>query len=261
MAILRTVRFSAVALAVVVAAACRRSGAPHGTGGGPPNGDVHVIAISDELDPPQAKALREKLVRDLVASGHVRDNRAIAAMRDVPRHLFVPDASLSDAYDNRPFPIGEGQTISQPAVVGMMTQALELSGKERVLEIGTGSGYQAAVLSELCADVFTIELVPSLGAAARDRLARLGYANVQVKIGDGYQGWPEHAPFDRIVITAAPPEIPPALQSQLADGGILVAPIGDTWSLQRLVRVRRTGNFFHEEELGTVIFVPMVPGR
>jgi protein-L-isoaspartate(D-aspartate) O-methyltransferase len=212
----------------------------------------------DSGDPCEDKALREQLVSELAHD--VRDERVLAAMRRIPRHLFVPGESLSRAYANRPLPIGHGQTISQPAVVAVMTEALALRGSERVLEIGTGSGYQAAVLSVLARQVYTVEIVPELGEAARRRLAELGYANVHVLIGDGYRGWPKHAPFDRILITAAPPEVPSALVDQLAVGGILVAPIGE-WPLgQRLLRYSKTPTGLSVEELGFVAFVPMVHG-
>jgi protein-L-isoaspartate(D-aspartate) O-methyltransferase len=156
--------------------------------------------------------------------------------------------------------VGQRQTISQPTIVAMMTEALRLSGHERVLEIGTGSGYQAAVLSRLASEVFTIELIAELGNSAERRLTRLGYANVHVRIGDGYQGWPEAAPFDRIIVTAAPPEVPPALFSQLADNGLLVAPVGPTHGIQSLLRYHKSKTGIRREVLGDVRFVPMVHG-
>jgi protein-L-isoaspartate(D-aspartate) O-methyltransferase len=183
----------------------------------------------------------------------------LAALRAIPRHRFYDAPSIADAYLDRPRPIGWGQTISQPAVVGLMTQALLLTGEERVLEIGTGSGYQAAVLSRLSREVFSIEILAPLGDRARQRLAAMGYANVTVRIGDGYQGWPEHAPFDRILLTAAPPSVPPALVAQLAEGGILVAPVGEG-RMQRLLRLRKKDGAVTEEDLGAVAFVPMVEG-
>jgi protein-L-isoaspartate(D-aspartate) O-methyltransferase len=212
----------------------------------------------DSGRPAEDEAAREQLVSEL--EHRIRDQRVLAAMRDVPRHLFVPDQSLRRAYANTPLPIGHGQTISQPLVVAEMTEALALRGSERVLEIGTGSGYQAAVLSVLARQVYTIEIVPELGEAARKRLAELGYANVQVLIGDGYRGWPKQAPFDRIVITAAPPEVPTALLEQLGPGGILVAPVGKSPFEQRLLRYKKTPAGLTVEELGFVAFVPMVPG-
>lgn len=207
--------------------------------------------------PNEASVRRDKLVDAI--SAEVRDRRVLDAMRRVPRHLFVPGTSLTEAYGDWPLPIGEGQTISQPTVVAMMTEALKLAGNERVLEIGTGSGYQAAILSLLCKEVFTIELLPRLGERAGALLRELHYDNVQVRVGDGYEGWPEKAPFDRIILTAAPPEIPKALVEQLADGGIMVAPIGDF--VQSLVRVRKRGGTITTETLSGVRFVPMVRGR
>jgi protein-L-isoaspartate(D-aspartate) O-methyltransferase len=157
-----------------------------------------------------------------------------------------------------PAPIGYGQTISQPTVVAIMTEALELTGDERVLEIGTGSGYQAAILSLLAAEVYTIELVNELAEEARGRLRRLGYTNVHVRAGDGYRGWPEQAPFQRILLTAAPDVMPRVLPRQLAEGGVMVAPVGPRALTQRLIRFRRTRGHLHSEDLGSVAFVPMV---
>jgi protein-L-isoaspartate(D-aspartate) O-methyltransferase len=179
-------------------------------------------------------------------------------MRKVPRHLFV-DAPVEVAYEDRVLRIGYGQTISQPRVVAAMTDALELDGRQRVLEIGTGSGYQAAVLSLCASHVDSIEIRPALAASARERLRALGYLNVEVRAGDGYAGWPEHAPFDRIILTAAPPEIPSVLYDQLAEGGVLVAPVGESWGPQRLVRWRKLATGLVAEDLGSVVFVPMVP--
>jgi len=207
----------------------------------------------------EARALRNELVRELAAS--VRDDRVLEAMSAVPRHRFVPGAALELAYANRPLPIGGGQTISQPLIVAIMTEALQLEGTERVLEIGTGSGYQAAVLAVLAKEVYTVEIAPELGETARERLADLGYANVRVRIGDGYEGWPEQAPFDAILLTAAPREVPAALLAQLSDGGILVAPVGEASRTQRLQRHRRLGKRTLVDDLGAVRFVPMVQGE
>ena len=206
----------------------------------------------------EAQGLREELVSGLAA--RVPSERVLAALRSVPRHRFVPGASLRDAYANTPLPIGHGQTISQPLIVGMMTEALALGGRERVLEVGTGSGYQAAVLSVLAGEVYTIEIVPELGQSARKRLAELGYKNVHVLIGDGYRGWPEHAPFDRILLTAAPPEVPAALFAQLTLGGVLVAPVDSPPFGQKLLRYTKTKTGVSVDDLGWVAFVPMVPG-
>ena len=218
-------------------------------------------ALAGERDTEAARAKRAELVRSMAARGYVKSDRVLDAMRRVPRHLFVPGAPLSEAYGDWPLGIGSGQTISQPTVVGEMTEALELKGPERVLEIGTGSGYQAAVLSVLAREVYTIEIIPELGERAEKRLRDLGYANVHVRVGDGYAGWPEHAPFDRIMLTAAPPEVPQALLDQLADGGVLVAPVGEENATQELLRIRKKGGKLTRESLSDVRFVPMVPGR
>lgn len=222
--------------------------------------------FSAEQDPPEAQSERAYLVRRIVRGGEPWEGsggwneQVLEAMRAVPRHLFMPGAPFHLAYSDRPNPIGYGQTISQPTVVAMMTNALNLKGNERVLEIGTGSGYQAAVLSMLAKEVYSIEIVEELGKSAEQRLNELGYSNVRVRVGDGYKGWPERAPFDRILLTAAPPEMPKELQDQLKDGGILVAPIGGEFEVQSLVRWTKRGNEFQKENLGAVRFVPMVPG-
>jgi protein-L-isoaspartate(D-aspartate) O-methyltransferase len=176
-------------------------------------------------------------------------------MRRVPRHLFVPPASASQAYDDHPLPIGHGQTISQPYIVGFMTEALSLRGGESVLEVGTGCGYQAAVLAEIAAHVHTIEIVAPLAQEAAERLKRLGYANVSVRAGDGYLGWPEAAPFDAIIVTAAAPRVPEPLRQQLRDGGRMILPLGEEW--QELVLVTRRGAAFDERRVLPVRFVPM----
>jgi len=215
------------------------------------------VSASEPGEPkPDAYAeARERMVREQIVSRGVRDPRVLAAMRSVPRHELVPASERDDAYDDRPLPIGRGQTISQPYVVAAMTEALALRGDERVLEVGTGSGYQAAVLSGLVKQVYTIELEAELAARARTDLARLGYANVEVRQGDGWRGWPEHAPFDAIIVTAAPEEVPPALVEQLAVGGRLVIPVG-RWE-QDLLLLRRTKTGIERETLFGVRFVPM----
>ena len=210
-------------------------------------------------DPPQAQSLRRALVRDLVAFGDVTIPSVIEALRLVPRHLFVPSSSLLRAYVNRPLPIGSGQTISQPSIVARMTEALDLKGHERVLEIGTGCGYQTAILATLAREVFSVERIEVLGTSAIERFQRLGYTNVHVRVGDGFLGWPEAAPFDRIIITAAPEELPVALLPQLADGGILVAPIGHA-THARLGRLHKSAGAFAIEDLGGCSFVEMLPG-
>jgi protein-L-isoaspartate(D-aspartate) O-methyltransferase len=216
-----------------------------------------VLACSsgrDASDAALARA-REEMVASQIAARGVRDPATLAALRKVPRHLFVPEASRAQAYDDHPLPIGHGQTISQPYIVAFMTEALALRGGETVLEIGTGSGYQAAVLGEIAARVYTIEIVTPLAEASAALLKHLGYANVSVRAGDGYVGWPEAAPFDAIMVTAAAPRIPEPLRQQLKDGGRLVVPVGDEW--QELVVVTRRGERFEEKRVLPVRFVPM----
>lgn len=200
-------------------------------------------------------AERERMVTEQIASRGIRDPLTLAALRKVPRHLFVPESARGEAYADHPLPIGHAQTISQPYIVGFMTEQLGLRGGETVLEVGTGSGYQAAVLSEIAAQVFTIEIVPALGGEARARLAALGYRNVTVRVGDGYQGWVEAAPFDAIVVTAAAPRMPEPLRQQLKDGGRLVIPLGE--DDQEIVVVTRRGGAFTEQRVLPVRFVPM----
>jgi protein-L-isoaspartate(D-aspartate) O-methyltransferase len=191
----------------------------------------------------------------LLARG-LRSRPLLAAMRRVPRHRFVPEAYARLAYDDGPLPIGHGQTISQPYVVAFMTDALALSGTEKVLEIGTGSGYQTAVLAELGARVWTVEIVEPLAREARERLHELGYRAIAFRVGDGHQGWPEEAPFDAILVTAAPDHVPQPLLDQLAVGGRMILPLGDFF--QRLVLIRRTSKGYDRIDLEPVRFVPMV---
>jgi len=207
----------------------------------------------------RSETQRERMVRDQIAARGVRDARVLAAMRRVPREQFLRESLEEFAYQDTPLPIESDQTISQPYVVAYMTECLRLEGGERVLEIGTGSGYAAAVLAEVAAEVYTVERYQNLAESARERLARLGYANVHVLCGDGTRGWPEHAPYDAIVVAAGGPEVPTALREQLAIGGRLVIPVGPTARSQQLVRVTRTGEHaFDEEELIPVAFVPLV---
>lgn len=206
----------------------------------------------------ERKEERHQMVKKGIRQQGVTDPDVLEAMRHVPRHLFVPEKYRKFAYQNRPLPIGHNQTISQPYIVGYMTQMLDLDSNDKVLEIGTGSGYQAAVLAELTPHIFTIEIVEALGKQARELFEELGYTTIQTKIGDGYQGWPKHAPFDAIILTAAPEEIPQPLIEQLKPGGVLVAPVGSAGQTQILERVIKTkeGDIEIDRKL-PVRFVPM----
>ena len=201
-------------------------------------------------------AAREMVRRQLRPRG-ISDSRVLQALADTPRHLFVPSKVVAGAYMDGPLSIGHGQTISQPYIVALMTELLHLSGTEKVLEIGTGSGYQAAVLAQLTDSVYSIEIVKALADSARDRLARLGYHNVIVRHGDGYLGWPEQAPFDCIIVTAAPPEVPPALVAQLRPGGRMVIPVGEYYQ-ELLVITKSESGQIKRADVIPVRFVPMV---
>jgi len=212
---------------------------------------AEVKAMEQQYD-----ALREAMVRNQVMHRGINDPAVLAAMRKVPRHLFIPEEYRREAYEDYPLPIGEGQTISQPYIVALMTQMLDIKPGCKVLEIGTGSGYQAAVLAEMGADVYTIEILPALAERARDRLYRLGYAGVHVLVGDGYRGYLAAAPFDAVIVTAAPEEIPQPLVDQLKVGGRLVVPIGKY--TQELKLVHKGENGTTTEDMLPVRFVPMV---
>lgn len=199
---------------------------------------------------------RERMVREQLASRDITDERVLRAMRAVPRHEFVPEDQRGDAYADHPLPIGHGQTISQPYIVALMTQLAEIEPGDEVLEVGTGSGYQAAVLAEMGAEVYSMEIVEPLARRAERDLARLGYDRVHVRAGDGYRGWPDRAPFDAVIVTAAPPRIPEPLKSQLKVGGKLVVPVGDD-GMQELVVLTRTEDGFERRNVIPVRFVPM----
>jgi protein-L-isoaspartate(D-aspartate) O-methyltransferase len=200
-------------------------------------------------------AERRRMVADQLRARDVKDARVLAAMERVPRHRFVPDDVRDEAYADHPLPIGHDQTISQPYIVGFMTEALDVRPDHKVLEIGTGSGYQAAILGELAAEVYTMEIVEPLAESARRTLATLGYKNVHVRAGNGYAGWPEQAPFDRIMVTAAPEEVPPALVEQLKMNGVMAIPVGDL--AQELRIMRRTASGMETLKTLPVRFVPM----
>lgn len=197
------------------------------------------------------------MVETQIVERGIKDKGVIEAMKKVPRHLFVPEDIIEDAYDDRALPIGYGQTISQPYIVALMTELLELKGDEKVLEIGTGSGYQAAILAELVKEVHTIERVEALAEEARKKFEKLGYKNIKVYIKDGTEGLPEEAPFDRIIITAATPKIPDPLVNQLKEGGIIVAPVGERYSQYMLKAEKKEGKL-EEHYLIPVAFVPLI---
>lgn len=204
-------------------------------------------------------AMRERMVKEQLEVRGVRDPAVLAAMRAVPREKFISPDLFGFAYEDRPLPIEEGQTISQPYMVAFMTEALELSGSERVLEIGTGSGYAAAVLSRIVPMVQSVERLPELAATARKRLQLLGFDNIDVHVADGSLGWPRFAPYDAIVVTAGAPEVPAPLLAQLAIGGRLVIPVGSSLALQSLVRVhRKSEHEYRKETLMGVMFVPLI---
>jgi len=203
------------------------------------------------------ESARERMVRTQMMARGIRDPLVLEAVRKVPRERFVKGPMKNQAYEDHPLPIGENQTISQPYIVALMTEALELTGRNKSLEIGTGSGYQAALLAELSRAVYTMERIPSLLEEAKETLDGLGYTNIHYRLFDGTLGWEEEAPFDAIIVTAGTPEIPEPLLDQLAEGGRLVIPVGDRTS-QVLIRVRRRREKFEQEDLGGVRFVPLV---
>jgi len=216
---------------------------------------------AETQDPDRWRASRMEMVEEQLQARGIRDPRVLNAMRRVPRHLFVPAVDREEAYGDHPLPIGHGQTISQPYIVAFMSEALKLEPSHRVLEIGTGSGYQAAVLGELAGEVYTIEIIADLAESARKTLRENGYHNVMVRTGNGYLGWPEHAPYDRIMVTAAPDAVPPALVEQLKVGGLMAIPVGT--GLQELRILRRTTEGVETIDTLPVRFVPMTgkPGH
>ncbi len=219
-----------------------------------PTPDSPAPAQPDDRRDERERMVQEQLIR---RGRNITDRRVLEAMRSVPRHEFVPLSVRRQAYADGPLPIGHNQTISQPYIVAYMTEQLRPESHERVLEIGTGSGYQAAVLSRLVAEVYTIEIVEPLAQRAAADLQRLGYANVHVRAGDGYQGWPEHAPFDAIIVTCAPDHVPRPLVDQLAEGGRMIIPVGDEGDVQELVLLAKEGGRLERTDVLDVRFVPM----
>lgn len=239
--------------------ACTRQPArlegPHGASQAPPRAEGSPAKAQASPGEDDYAQTRRAMVERTIQARGVQDPRVLAAMEKVPRHLFVPPTYRDTAYADSALPIAHGQTISQPLVVAMMTELARIRPGDRVLEVGTGSGYQAAVLAECGAEVYTVEIVPELAEQAGALLERLGYRQVHVRAGDGYRGWPEHAPFQAIVVTAAPPKVPPPLLEQLAPGGRLVLPEGV--NVQDLTMYERTDKGFEVTRHGEVLFVPM----
>lgn len=199
-----------------------------------------------------------RLMLNLIKARGVKDPQVLSAMQNVPRHRFVPKEAQNRAYGDYPLAIGHGQTISQPYIVALMTEALGVEPGDKVLEVGTGSGYQAAILAEMDTEVYTVEVVAELQAQAKEALAEIGYKNVHYRVGNGREGWPEHAPYDGIIVTAAPPQIPNPLVEQLADGGRLVIPVGPKGRYQTLWKIIRVGEKIRKIDMGGVAFVPLV---
>jgi protein-L-isoaspartate(D-aspartate) O-methyltransferase len=222
-------------------------------------GSSTTAALSAPAVDPYVDA-RHAMVRYQIANRGVEDTRVLAAMEHVPRHEFVLPTDVGQAYADHPLPIGYGQTISQPYIVALMTELLELEPEDKVLEIGTGSGYQAAVLAELTDEVYTVEIIPELAASAAERLKRLGYTDVRTKTADGYYGWEEFAPFDAIVVTAAPDHVPSPLVQQLKEGGRLVIPVGPPGGYQTLWRITKSEGQVVSENITGVLFVPLIRG-
>lgn len=230
---------------------------PAAGSGSPAYAAASQAALSQEDEYARA---RERLVKHLKSSG-IKDARVLEAIRKVPRHLFVPERDRGSAYEDRPLPIGYGQTISQPYIVALMTELLTLQKQDKVLEIGTGSGYQAAILAEIVEQVYSIEIIPELSERAEKTLKSLGYKNIKLKIADGYYGWQEEAPFDAIIVTAAPDHIPQPLVRQLKDGGVMVIPIGPPGAVQTLFQIVKQGNSVKQKRCEDVLFVPLTRGK
>lgn len=220
-----------------------------------------LIFLPGKCEQDQFASLKEQMVQDQIVARGVQDSVTLYAMRKVPRHEFVPSQLVGYAYDDAPLPIGSEQTISQPYIVALMTELIRPHKGQRVLEVGTGSGYQAAILAEVVDSVYTIEILPELAASAAKRLKRLGYRNVIVRCGDGYLGWKDAAPFDGILVTAAAEHIPQPLIEQLKDGGVLVIPLGSMMSIQRLTVLKKRGKDIETHTILPVRFVPLIHSR
>ena len=218
---------------------------------------LFCMVFSTAAQNSQFAVLRRQMVKNQIEARGVTDNKVLQAMMNVERHRFVLPEYLDAAYRDSPLPIGEGQTISQPYIVAYMTEALDLNRDDKVLEIGTGSGYQAAVLAEICDSVFTIEIFESLGKKAKSLFSELGYRNIYTKIGDGYKGWPDYAPFDAIIVTCSPTHVPEPLKKQLAEGGRMIIPVGKD-VVQYLVLLKKRKNKLSQETVLPVRFVPMI---
>jgi protein-L-isoaspartate(D-aspartate) O-methyltransferase len=216
-----------------------------------------VVALVSAIQKPDYAALRKKMVDEQLEQRGITSGKVLDAMRKVERHRFVPNEFRNQAYEDYPLPIGAGQTISQPYIVAFMTEALDIKATERILEIGTGSGYQAAILGELCREVYTIEIVPSLAKKSESLLQSLGYKHVNVKMGDGYLGWPEQAPFDVIIVTCSPSHVPQTLQSQLKEGGRMIIPVGERYAQELVLLKKKNGKLTRHSRM-QVLFVPMM---
>jgi len=221
-----------------------------------PEGRGFTSARARDSMEDEYESARERMVEFQIRNRGIQDARVLRAMSRIPRHLFLADELKAYAYADEPLPIGEGQTISQPYIVAYMTEVLKLLGNEKVLEIGTGSGYQTAVLAELARDVYTVELISRLSIRAQEKLGAMGYQNVHFKVGDGSEGWPDFAPFDAIIVTAAPSSVPRSLESQLGVPGRMVIPVGSEF--QELILVTRKKRGFKRQRLLSVRFVPLV---
>ncbi|MGM0566885.1 MAG: protein-L-isoaspartate(D-aspartate) O-methyltransferase [Bacteroidota bacterium] len=221
---------------------------------------THNASIYNPQDDQSWKSKAERMVREQVENRGVDDEKVLEAMRNTPRHRFVPGTYAQHAYADSPLPIGHDQTISQPYIVALMTELLDVQESDKILEIGTGSGYQAAILGKLAGEVYTIEIVEALAMRSKALLKEMNLDNIHVKHGDGYKGWPEEAPFDKIIVTAAPEEVPKALKEQLKPGGKMVLPVGDRSQLLKVIRKTAKGKI-SEETITGVRFVPMIHGE